>query len=165
MGTSSLPGNFKISPKYTFKAWNALQLDPKNHGAEDWKRAIAILKDRIEGRFLAPADTLIAAEDGKTEATFGFAILALDFLIIETIEGFRQGLKNHNGQSQALFRSFLGDWPEFVTCIPPGESAATKADHLYKQVAARCIIAERPTSFASGAAATWWFFTMTVASM
>ncbi|RWH83960.1 MAG: hypothetical protein EOQ87_31560 [Mesorhizobium sp.] len=138
MGTSSLPGNFKISPKYTVKEWIALQLDPKNHGAEDWKSAVAILRDRIEGRFFTPADTLIAAEDGKTEATFGFAILALDFLIVETIEGFRHGLKNHNGKSQALFQSFLGAWPEFLACVPPSESAATKADHLYKQ--GRCAL-------------------------
>ena len=52
---------------------------------EGWRRAIKTLNDRIERRFLDSAKRL----SGNCYA--GFAILALDCLLIETIQAFRKG--------------------------------------------------------------------------
>ena len=43
----------------------------------------------------------------SNDRRWGLAILALDCLLIETLEAFRQGLTDTTGKSRALFVSFL----------------------------------------------------------
>jgi hypothetical protein len=70
----------KISPTYTVDDWRAAFQDEP-----DWERAIDIVKDRIEGRFIRWIDLLLPNEFS------GFAIIALDCLLLETLYGFLNG--------------------------------------------------------------------------
>ena len=63
--------------------------------------------------------------------TFGFAILAIDFLVIETIQGFRDGLVSHDRESRRLFAQFLCSWPAFRSCVPPDSDASAMAEIIY----------------------------------
>ena len=75
----------QIAPGVRDSDWIALNLDdPKS---PDWARAIDILEGRICERFVVPVDFLIAAEEPRlpTERKFGFAVLAVDCLLVETL--------------------------------------------------------------------------------
>jgi hypothetical protein len=120
-----------ISPKYKVERWKALDLDPENHNQNDRNTAVDILDDRITERFLKPARYLINAPLEGSQPTFGFAILALDFLVIETIQGFRNGVPNHKGKSEKLIVGFLKKWNAFTQCVPPGTDVKEKAQRLY----------------------------------
>ena len=88
----------RISPRYTVDDWQKLSFSTE----EEWQKAIDILEDRIRGRFLEP----ISQIEGYTYA--GFAILALDCLLIETLQQFREGVhETPQGQSKAFFVRFL----------------------------------------------------------
>ncbi|WP_192250430.1 hypothetical protein [Mesorhizobium silamurunense] len=138
MGTPTLPGNFEIAPGHRVSEWNGLKLNDANAGTDDWKKALVILDARIRSRFIEPAQFLIDSEANKGRGTNGFAVLAIDFLLIETIEGFRSGRAKHNGQSKALFTAFLTGWPAFTACVPAGKNAADLALNVYEQ--GRCAL-------------------------
>ncbi|PDS70446.1 hypothetical protein [Rhizobium sp. L43] len=87
--------SLQISPKYTVAFWRGLELDPDNPKQEEWLKAVDVLRDRIQGRFIKPAQTLIDVDKSNHQQTYGFAILALDCLVLETIQGFREGMTNH----------------------------------------------------------------------
>ncbi|NYT32120.1 hypothetical protein [Rhizobium sp. WYCCWR 11128] len=118
--------------------WTCLTLDETNSSPADWATAISILGARIRCRFIEPAQLLIESENGKERGTNGFAVLAIDFLLIETIQGFRRGLLNHNGQSKALFKAFLTNWPAFTACVPDGKDAEDLAVSVFEQ--GRCAL-------------------------
>jgi len=138
MSDTTQSRSLQISPKYTVAFWRGLILDPDNPKQEDWLKAVDVLRDRIHGRFITPAQTLIDVDKANKPQTFGFAILALDCLVVETIEGFRKGVANHTGQSTALFRSFLSAWQPFLNCLDAGMVATAKAEEFYKQ--GRCAL-------------------------
>ncbi|AVA22789.1 hypothetical protein [Rhizobium sp. NXC24] len=136
--TKPRPRSQLISPNYTAQNWQDLNLDPDNADEAQWQKAGEIIKDRIEGRFLKPADALIEAEADKTQGTFGFAILALDFLVIETVQGFREGRINHTGQSETLFKNFLKEWSLFKESVSVEAEQEDKARKLY--LSGRCAL-------------------------
>ncbi|WP_173995776.1 hypothetical protein [Agrobacterium tumefaciens] len=136
MSDTTKSRSLQISPKYTVADWQALVLDPDNPKQEDWLKAVDVLRDRIEGRFIKPAQTLI--DNDTKPPTFGFAVLAMDCLVLETIEGFRQGIIDHTGQSTRLFKDFLSNWQPFIGCLGAGMVAATTAKAFYKQ--GRCAL-------------------------
>lgn len=72
----------RISPRYDADDWGRLEPDV----AADWPRAVAIFRDRIEGRFIRYADELIKDDHS------GFVILAIDAIVAETLEQFIQGV-------------------------------------------------------------------------
>lgn len=130
--------SLQISPKYTVEFWRSLELDADNPKQEDWLKAVDVLRDRIHGRFITPAQTLIDVDRGNKQQTFGFAILALDCLVLETIQGFREGVPNHTGHSTRLFKEFLSAWQPFINCLDAGMVAVDKAEEFYKQ--GRCAL-------------------------
>ncbi|PTV70218.1 hypothetical protein [Agrobacterium pusense] len=138
MGDTRQSRSLQISPKYTVAFWRGLELDADNPKQEDWLKAVDVLRDRIHGRFITPAETLIEADKAKKPQTFGFAILALDCLVLETIQGFREGVPNHTGHSTRLFKGFLSTWRPFIDCLGVGMVAETKAEEFYKQ--GRCAL-------------------------
>lgn len=71
-----------ISPKYRVADWTALDLSKDS----DWRKATAIIADRMDGRFFKMVK-LIQKEDFS-----GFAVLALDCLLIESLQQFRMGV-------------------------------------------------------------------------
>jgi len=87
-----------ISPQYTVDDYRNLTFSPE----DEWQKAIDIFKDRIRGRFLKP----ISCIEGYTYA--GFAVLALDCLLIETLQQFREGVSSTpSRQSGTFFIRFL----------------------------------------------------------
>lgn len=64
----------KIGPNFRASHWAALTLDPAVPDTEDWRSAVAMLDDRIRGRFFEPASALIAIDDKKEVKTFGFCL-------------------------------------------------------------------------------------------
>ena len=98
----------RISPRYKASDWNELD----QHSPSSWEHAANILEDRLNGRFLRFATNLL------TDEFSGFAVLAIDCLLIETIEQFRKGITNGRGRSKALVTAFLSDGhfqPDFTT--------------------------------------------------
>jgi hypothetical protein len=87
-----------ISPKYTTADWKLLEFKEER----DWERAVKMLEDRIEGRFFKVIRLI------QPYGYAGFAILALDCLLIETLEQFYRGTDETPGrESKAYFRNFL----------------------------------------------------------
>lgn len=101
-----------ISPKYTVYDWQQLNLDQDEN---DWQKAVEILNDRIRGRYFSPIELLINADDEKSigERSFGFAILALDCLLVETFQSFIHGAESSEGKSKQVFVQFLTTRPRF----------------------------------------------------
>lgn len=88
----------RISPEYTVDHWNALSFTVE----EDWQKAVNILEDRLRGRFFDIVEKIEHHEFA------GFAVLALDCLLIETLQQFRQGRnETPTRQSPRYFVDFL----------------------------------------------------------
>lgn len=75
------------------------------------------LHGRISERFIEPIDFLIETDEAKlpTERRFGFAILALDCLLVETLGAFIDGLEDTRGKSEPTFCRFLMKRPRFAS--------------------------------------------------
>lgn len=87
-----------ISPKYTTEDWKRLDFSKE----EDWQRAVDILEDRIRGRFFDIVDKI------QGESFAGFAVMALDCLLIETLQQFFEGVhETPSGKSREYFEKFL----------------------------------------------------------
>jgi len=87
----------RISPRYTSLDWNALDRDDAN----DWAKAAEIVRDRLEGRFLKFATNCLRLEYS------GFVVLAIDSLLIEAIQQFKEGITDGHGKSKMLVKRFL----------------------------------------------------------
>ena len=83
-----------ISPNYNAKHYLDIGL---SLGSPDknWRKAVAILEDRINGRYLNPIQELIRHSPNENKdnnvITNGFAAMALMCLLIETFMQFRNG--------------------------------------------------------------------------
>jgi hypothetical protein len=111
------PKDIKVAGDYTVGYWRSLRpkLDVNKPNPNAWDEAIKIFRRRIEARFIEPVDVLLTYDDDEAK-TFGFAILAIDCLVIETLQAFREGLTNHRSHSKDLFTAFLMDWDVFKKC-------------------------------------------------
>jgi hypothetical protein len=88
----------EIAPNFTDADWRALDLTNESH----WLRAIEAFRLRIDERFLKPVRAILSFSRS------GFAILALDCLLVETIEQAIQGVERTPcGNASSYFRSFL----------------------------------------------------------
>ncbi len=105
----------QIAPGIEAGSWQALKLD--DPASPDWATAVQILEGRIHERFTEPIDHLIAGEESKTptERRFGFIVLAVDCLLVETLGAFIDGLEDTEGKSKATFCKFLTTRPLFST--------------------------------------------------
>ncbi len=98
---------FEIAKKIKNTDYLSLKLtEDRNAG---WEEAIDMFDKRIKERFLDPIDVLIKNEDclPSDQKKFGFVIMAIDFMLIETLQSFREGVTNSSGKSRDLFVSFL----------------------------------------------------------
>jgi hypothetical protein len=96
----------RISPLYSAHHWQMLSIGEPG----DWVRGSAIVRDRLEGRFLRFADRWIK------DPFSGFVVLSIDCLLIETIQQFRAGEIDGRGRSKLHFTQFLSGprfQPEF----------------------------------------------------
>jgi hypothetical protein len=86
-----------ISPKYASTDWQALNINKP----QDWSKAADIVRDRLEGRFLRFANDCLKSPHS------GFVVLAIDSLLVETIQQFKEGVTDGKGQSEVLIKRFL----------------------------------------------------------
>jgi hypothetical protein len=96
-----------IAPGIHRDEWIKLQLDDET--SLDWNRAIEIFNERIGSRYLEPVDLLIEDDEKRKpiERRYGFSILAIDCLLIETLQSFREGLTDTKNKSRKMFKKFL----------------------------------------------------------
>jgi hypothetical protein len=87
----------RISPKYSSSDWNALTVDEPSH----WPRAVDIVRDRLEGRFLRFVNSWLS------DPFSGFIVLSIDSLLAETIQQFRSGETDGHGKSEKYIKQFL----------------------------------------------------------
>ncbi len=102
-----------IAPGYRDEDWKKLNLD--DDASSDWAKAIKILEARIKGRYLDPADMLISADQKESPKNrrFGFSVLAIDCLLVETFQAFIEGRKETRNLSEKMFKLFLTTRPAF----------------------------------------------------
>ena len=111
----------RISRLFTVEDWKSLDL-----GIEDsWRRAVDMFQDRLESRYLEHIRRLLPMK------TSGFAVLALDCALIETMENFKRGTRTTpSGKGKKYFVSFLTS-SEFAAHF-----TVERAEIFYKQI--RC---------------------------
>ncbi len=110
---------------WTVSDWHVIGFSTK----EEWQRAVTIFEDRLRGRFLRMIDLI------KDEPYAGFAVLALDCLLIETLQQFRMGVPDSDRKTRAYFVSFLTE-TSFKLHFCADKSKGSLADMFYKQI--RC---------------------------
>lgn len=89
-------GRLKLTPKYTEQHWNEAF-----DGGDKWDSAIDIAEDRIKGRWLDAADRL------SDEPNAGFATLALDCIVLESLWGFMHGKATPPRQERQVYQDIL----------------------------------------------------------
>jgi hypothetical protein len=88
----------RISPKYSVDDWKYLSFVNET----DWREAVEIFRDRFESRFLDFIKRVVLYEYS------GFAILAIDCLLIETLQQFFLGIdETPPRRSKSFFIQFL----------------------------------------------------------
>ena len=99
--------DLKIAPGIDADDWKGLQLAKPD--SPDWARAISMFEHRVGRRFTDAVDFLLADDEPRpvAERRFGFAILAIDSFLVETLEAFRQGLTDTRRLSKDLCVAFL----------------------------------------------------------
>lgn len=103
----------EIAPGIQHNEW--LRLNLNDLSSPDWNRAIEILNMRIENRYFEPVDLLIEKEKNKLakEKKYGFTILSIDCLLIETLQSFIEGWKTTKNKSEKAFKKLLTTSPSF----------------------------------------------------
>jgi hypothetical protein len=92
------PSRCRNRKHWTVEDWANLDFADE----EDWQRAITIFEDRICYRFLDEVDAI------QDMPFSGFAVMALDCLLIETLQQFREGeTRTPWGEAEEYFRNFL----------------------------------------------------------
>ena len=101
-----------IAPNFSAEDWKKLDLE---NSEDDWQQAVDVFEQRLFARYIEPVDVLIEAEKevNPKDKRFGFTTLAIDFLLMETLQAFIEGLPDTNGQSGRVFKSFLETSPRF----------------------------------------------------
>jgi hypothetical protein len=135
-GEEAVNSDFEIAPGFKASDWKSLTLDEKKPDKGSWSAAINAFSCRLRDRFVVPADELerLGKSPSGGNQRFGFAILALDFIVLETIQGFREGLPDHKKVSKKLVTSFLKGWGLFVCDLP----LKSDPDELACQVYVNC---------------------------
>lgn len=105
----------KISSSDHSEDWWKLNLE--DPGSEDWAKAIEIFACRIRERFIIPVAALIEHEKTmeRDKRRCGFVIMAIDCLLIETLQAFRWGklLSEYDPRETPLIIRFLQRSPHF----------------------------------------------------
>jgi hypothetical protein len=106
------PNNPKISPRYRASDYRSLNLHADKN--DNWEKATDIFYDRINGRFLAPVDAIVNHKSYKISEFSGFSILAIDCLIIETLNQFYKGTDETRGKNSIAFSDFFRNSRHFM---------------------------------------------------
>ncbi|WP_322807273.1 hypothetical protein [Thermanaerothrix sp.] len=106
--------NMRIAPKKGYGYWTVMDWSSLNLGKgddfgneKDWETAIQIFEDRIKGRFIDAIEILKNEDDNSKTRRFGFAIMSLICLLIETLAQFYEGESSSQGISKGVYTNFL----------------------------------------------------------
>lgn len=104
-----------IAHRIKSNEYKKLNLDGTND--DDWNKAIEILQSRFNARYLEPVNMLIECDERRKplDRRYGFSILAICCLLIETLQAFREGLTDTKGKSKEMFINFLTKRKYFMT--------------------------------------------------
>lgn len=110
-----------------------------------------MLRSRFEDRFFDACDELIRQGElrasGGGSQRFGFSIVSLDFMIMESLQGFQEGVLDHTRKSECLISRFLKSWPTFNDALPTHK---LDANHWAKILYKDCRCALHHTASTSG---------------
>jgi len=121
--------DMEIAPGVKAARWLGLQLD--DPAGKDWDEAVAIFDRRVRTRYLDPVDLLLRSEaERENRWLFGFTILAIDCLLVETLQAFRMGLTNTRKRSKDMFRRFLTERPRFSQHFKAPQDAEAFWEHV-----------------------------------
>ncbi|RLA53629.1 MAG: hypothetical protein DRR42_04230 [Gammaproteobacteria bacterium] len=111
-----------IAPNFTAKDWFLLRLDENKE--DDWQIAVNVIESRLYSRYIEPLDVLLAAEEAipASKRKYGFTILAIDLLLMETLQAFKEGIDDTSGKSKSIFKNFLKESPRFSPYFPDDSS-------------------------------------------
>lgn len=120
----------EVAPRVPASQWLALRLEYED---VDWGAAVTILSARFRARYLDPIEQLLASEQvaRRDIPRFGFTVLAIDCLLMETFQAFRDGELDTRYKSRKMFRRFLTQRPSFQA-----DFNIERADAFYENV--RC---------------------------
>lgn len=106
--------NMRIAPKKGYGYWTVMDWSSLNLGKgddfgneKDWETAIQIFEDRIKGRFIDAIEILKNEDNHSKTRRFGFAIMSLICLLIETLAQFYEGEPSSQGISRGIYTNFL----------------------------------------------------------
>lgn len=97
--------NIYISPHYQKDEWRKLDLFKAEN--QDWETAINIFLDRLDGRFRVPIDAIIHYPNWEVSEFSGFVVIAIDCLLIETLNQFYRGENETTGRHSDAFWEFF----------------------------------------------------------
>jgi hypothetical protein len=104
----------RIAMEYRCSTWLALsaRLDPDGRLPDDqldpdWTTAIHVIRDRLQSRFVDPLEAI------RPLAYAGFLMVAIDSLLIESLQRVREGKRLEEGKSSELVATFLRERPSF----------------------------------------------------
>jgi hypothetical protein len=90
-------------------------LHANNPGTAAWTRVIAAFEARMSERFLDPIAVLATTSVTQPRMRPGFAIMALNCLVIDSLQSFREGRTATNAASTAAaFKMFFNTSPSFT---------------------------------------------------
>jgi len=93
--------SIRIAPKAGCSYWTVTDWqEAKTH--KDWPRMIQIFKDRMDFRYFGAIKAMIDADENQPTRRYGFAILALDCLLLETLHQFYKGFKESRGNGRSV---------------------------------------------------------------
>ena len=103
-----------------------LNLDLSDKSSSNWDTAFRYMRQRITERFIEPADKLIEIEKDLLPGNrkYGFAVMAIDCLLSETIQAFYEGITDSTGHSKRLFKTFLKDRANFKNYFADDKQAS-----------------------------------------
>jgi len=90
-------GDLYISPHYLASDWKALYM--RTSPTPDWAKAVRILGDRLNGRYLEPIKSMREQKDPAIRESCGFTVVAIDCLLIETLGQFYHGFDETPGRN------------------------------------------------------------------
>jgi len=144
------PGlDLKIAPKldhtnqFAFTGEDWCVSDYPTHGThgqnwteDDWQKAIDIFEDRLRGRYFNYIDALIDFEYSVRDYHAGFAITALDCLVVETLQQFYDGRDASDGVGKSFERFLTSTSFGDEKLFGKDTSNGSLADLFYDQI--RC---------------------------
>lgn len=131
----------EIAPGYTDEMWKNDRVGLPKLGTycPEWESIIKHFDERIRSRYVEPIQILLDAyeqdlKDNVPEAKrkkVGFAVVALDFILIELIQALRYCEISTKGKSTSLVKKFFQKSPSFLL-------SSNQAYNLYEKY--RCSI-------------------------